>query len=295
MGYIFSGIALLSGAVKGFCGKKISNQVQDFKSASFANMIRMLLCIVIGFFIILANKDLYHLNLDLKTIIITFLSGAGTAMFVVTWLLSVKKGIYMLVEISIMVGTIIPMLGSAYLFGEVIELNKWAGFITLVTAVILMVSCNNSYLKNKSTVSGYIVLILCGAFNGITDFSQKLFVENGKGIPISVFNFYTYLFSCVILFICFLFLKSDKTKSETNYKYIFIYIPIMAVCLFLNSYFKTEAAKHLDAAVLYPLIQGCALILSTVMSIVFFKEKINTKGILGICLAFAGLLIMNML
>lgn len=78
-------------------------------------------------------------------------------------------------------------------------------------------------------------------------------------------------------------------------KKIVLYIAIMALCLFANSYFKTLAATELDSAQLYPLNQGAALILSMGMSALSFKEKVTPKAILGIVLAFAGLLVMNVL
>ncbi len=69
----------------------------------------------------------------------------------------------------------------------------------------------------------------------------------------------------------------------------------MALCLFANSFFKTLAAQHLSSVLLYPLLQGSALILSTIMSAVFFKEKLTAKCIVGIVIAFIGLIIINML
>ncbi|MBR6564521.1 MAG: hypothetical protein IKK71_03690 [Clostridia bacterium] len=75
----------------------------------------------------------------------------------------------------------------------------------------------------------------------------------------------------------------------------FPYILVMAVCLFLNSYYKTLAAFCLPSVILYPLNQALALILSTVMSAVLFHEKITLKAVIGIFTAFVGLLLINML
>ena len=69
----------------------------------------------------------------------------------------------------------------------------------------------------------------------------------------------------------------------------------MAVCLFLNSLFKTYAALYLDAAILYPLNMGAALMLSSLMAAVFFGEKLKWKSILAIALAFTALITINML
>ena len=69
----------------------------------------------------------------------------------------------------------------------------------------------------------------------------------------------------------------------------------MALCLFANSYFKTLAAGYLNAVLLYPLNQGCALILSAIMSATLFQEKLTLKAVIGMVTAFAGLLIINLL
>ena len=46
MGYIFLSIALISGAAKGFCGKKVSGATKTFADASLINLLRMLLTLL---------------------------------------------------------------------------------------------------------------------------------------------------------------------------------------------------------------------------------------------------------
>ena len=67
----------------------------------------------------------------------------------------------------------------------------------------------------------------------------------------------------------------------------------MAICLFLHSFFDTLAAQRLYAVQMFPLHNGGALILSMLMSTIIFKEKINAKCIIGVCMAFGALLIIN--
>ena len=82
-----------------------------------------------------------------------------------------------------------------------------------------------------------------------------------------------------------------KMAKRTDLKKIFEYVFIMALCLFASSYFKTLAARYLSAVLLYPLNQGCALILSSIMSVALFKETLTLKAVIGMITAFAGLLI----
>lgn len=298
MGYLLIALALAAGVAKGYCGKKTSGYVAQVKDAAFANLVRMGICILIGFFVVLFSCGLQLLAVSWQILLISALSGVGTALFVVTWLMAVRKGAYMLVDVFLMLGLIVPIGGSAILFDEQIRYNHWLGFALLLVAVLLLCSYNNS-IKTRLTLSSVLLLCFCGFSSGVADLSQKLFVNRAAGTPVEVFNFYTYLFAALLLAVFYLTQRKEKgadtQESASRTKYILFYIPIMAVCLFLNSLFKTYAARYLDAAILYPLNQGAALVLSSVMAAVFFGEKIKRKSVLGILLAFCALLIMNML
>lgn len=295
MGYLFVALALAAGVVKGYCGKKTSGYVSEVKDAAFANMVRMGICIVIGFFVVLFTAGLSDLRISLGTLAITALSGVGTSLFVVSWLMCVRKGAYMLVDVFLLLGMVVPIAGSALLFDEKIRYNHWIGLAILLCGVLFLCSYNNS-IKTKLSLPSVLLLCACGLANGAADFSQKLFVKLSDA-SIETFNFYTYVFAALTLAIFYFTQAAGKGGGVQpgKVKYILIYIPIMAVCLFLNSLFKTYAAQHLDAAILYPLNMGAALMISTLMAAICFGEKLKWKSIVGISLAFVALIVINML
>ncbi len=298
MGYLFLALALLAGSTKGYCGKKTSGFVREYKDAMFTNFVRMVLCILISFLLLALSGRLSLLAVDLNVVLITLLSGVTTSVFVVAWLLAVRRGAYMMLDVFLMLGVIVPLLLSEFLFDEKIRLNQWAGLLVLLVAVVIMCSYNNQ-IKEKMSLKSLGLLVLCGIANGLTDFSQKLYVKTVADSSAAVFNFYTYIFSALVLLVFYLGAKvTDKTgsSSETDVlRRVGGYVAVMSVCLFLNSYFKTMAAGILPSAILYPLSQGASLILSSFMSLLFFKEKLTAKCITGIALSFAGLLIINLL
>lgn len=295
MGYLFLVFALLAGVTKGYCGKKTSGFLSGFRDSMMANMIRMGLCIVIGFLIVLFGGDLQALAPSGKLLLISALSGVFTSVFVVSWLVSVKKSAYMMLDVFLMLGVLIPLLASSIFFRERIDLTQWIGIAILFVAVIIMCSYNNS-IKEKLTLPALLLLIVCGAANGIADFSQKLFVKQLPEVPASVFNFYTYVFAAFTLVIAYLLMKPQGQETgKANFKKVAGYILVMAICLFANSFFKTLAANHLDSVLLYPLNQGAALILSSAMSAILFKEKLTAKCIIGLVIAFVSLIIINVL
>ena len=298
-GYIFLALALFAGCTKGYCGKKTSGFVEKSKDAVFISFIRMLLCILIGVILIIAANDTSYLVADAKMMPVYILSGVSTSAFVVTWMLAVKKSAYMLIDVFLMLGVLIPLILANILFNEPVKPTQWLGIAILIVAVIIMCSYNSG-LKGKMSFSSILLLILTGASNGIADFSQKLFVRTTDGVPSSVFNFYTYVFSAITLLICYIVFKKTESKVESEKqstipKVMYAYVAVMAVCLFANSYFKTVAAYTLDSAKLYPLNQGAALILASLMSVFLFGEKLTLKAVIGIALSFVALIIINVL
>ena len=300
MGYLFLTLALFAGMTKGFCGKKTSGFVEKTRDAFLLNIIRMFLCIVTGIIVVFCSGHASFLLPDTKGLLICLLSGVSTAFFVAFWLLGIRKSAYMLMDVFLLAGTLIPMLLSSAFFHESILLHQWGGFLLLLIAVIIMCSYSSN-IKEKLTFTSFLLIILTGIMGGITNFSQKLFVNLCTETPASVFNLYTYIFSAVTLVIFyFIFSKTDKEQGagisfRAIPKTVIVYIIIMAVCLFANSFFNTKAAYLLDSAKMYPFEQGASLVLSSLMSAIFFKERLTIKAVIGIVLTFIALLIINVL
>ena len=299
MGYIFLALSVFAGATKGFFGKKTSSRMEGFRDAMLANTVRMIMCVIIGAALIFAGGNANALAPSFKVILISAMSGIATSALVVFWMISVKTSAYMLVDVILMTGTLIPVIANSVIYGESINPWQWIGIGVLIFAAFLMCSYNNS-LKKSLTAKAAAVLILCGISGGLGDFSQKLFVNNSGDTPVSVFNFYTYVFSALVLILCYFALgiksRSYAVKFQTpqiSYK-IYLYIFIMSVCLFASSYFKTLAAETLASVYLYPLSQGSAMIFSSIMAWLFFGERITAKCAAGMLLSFVGVLIINL-
>ncbi len=299
LGYLFLGIALIAGVTKGFCGKKISNNITTLADSMLANVGRMLLCVVIGFLFTVCHDGISSLAVSSTTLCLSLLSGICCALFVISWLFAVKQSAYMMVEVFLLLGAMIPISFSFLFFDEKIRLIQGIGFAILFISVYIMSTYNTS-IKGKMLFRALVPLILAGVANGLADFLQKMFSRTCKTDPVSAFNLYTYIFAAIILVIFYLFLCiknvrcQEKTRASKLFRNIWWYILVMSLCLYTNSYFKTLSAAHIPSTQLYPLNQGASVILSLLMSAIFFGEKINKKCILGICLAFIALLLINL-
>ena len=199
-----------------------------------------------------------------------------------------------MVDVFLMLGGGLTIGLCKLFFNETASINQLMGFVLLVIASYIMCSYSSS-IKNGFSFSSFLLLVVCGAFNGLTDFSQKWFIYSQTAGDVGVFNFYTYLFASIVLLVSFIIAdKTEKVPNDGKSLKIFFVICVMAVCLFAYSYFKTMAAKFVPSAVLYPLTSGAAIVLSAIMAAIFFKERITPKCIIGIMIALAAIIIMNL-
>ena len=309
MGYLFLFLSVLSGSVKGFFGKKISNKTASFKSAVLSNLIRMLFCIPIGFVFVLFDGGISAFSVYKEVLLIALFAGVSTSFFIATWLLAIQKSAYTAMDAFLAMGILLPITLSAIFYKESVMLSQIIGLILLFFSVLIM-GAYNKQIKEKLSLASVLLLIVVSVMNGLSDFSQKIFIYSASGASASAFNFYTYVVAAAVLFILFICLKDKspitsreerdslelaQSESAMLDKRKLLYIAVMAFALFCCSYFKTLAASRLTAVELYSLAQGLSMLFSLLMSATLFKEKIKPLSIIGTVILFIGLLFINII
>lgn len=295
MGYIFLAIALLTNNIKGYCGKQMSRYSAKLNDTLLICFFRMLMCIGTSAVILAVTGGYFGLEITPKLIGYASFSGISTAILVAAWLFAANSSGYMMLEVFQMLGVGVTILMSFVFYQEEITVRDLIGFAVLVFAAYLM----HAGTKVKPTLKTLAVVILCGLANGMTDFSQKAFIYSGLDTTTAQFQLCSYVFAAVTLIVLYTAMTASKNAEEKNgagaiLKKTWYFVLIMAVCLYANSYFKTEAANYLSAAKLYTLSQGGTMAIGTLMSAFLFKEKLTLKSGISIAITFIGLLIINL-
>lgn len=306
MGYLclFGAVAL--GATKGALGKKVSFQVKNSLDSLFFNFARMVLCVLIGAVMVLIGGA-SGFKADGLTIGLAVLNGVAQAVFVYNWVMAVRVGSYVMMDVFALLSAVIPTVGCRIMFSTAITFFELCGFAVLILASILLASYN-AKLKGSFSVKMFALLMINLLSQGIMDFSMQIFKRSGATGSNAAFNFYAFIFTSATLLIIYGVLTVFRERGEDKkyvvsfknqicgeaqgLKKVFVFIALMAVCLFFNSYLTTVASGALPPSVLSPLRSGLSLILSTVIAWLY-KEKPFVKSVLGTVIAFAGLLIMN--
>ena len=162
------------GVTKGYCGKKTSGTITTFPATMLFNAVRMLICIPIGLvFVLVYTSSLSSLAIDSTTLLISAVSGIATSIFVVTWIAAVRTGAYMMVDVFLTLGVVVPVIACRIFFAEPVRWNQILGILLLAAAAYIMCTYNTAIGKAKLTPASLLLLTVCGAANGITSFSRK--------------------------------------------------------------------------------------------------------------------------
>ena len=301
MGYLFLSLALGGNILKAYCGKKTSGFMKTVSDAFSFCSIRLGLSALFGIFFMipdLLKNGLGLLAFEMELLPTFLLSAVANVGMVITWLIVVRSGVLVLLDVSALCGLLLPLTLSQIFYAEKIETNHIIGLVLLFAAALLIASYNNS-IKTKLSLKSILLLLGFAISNGFIDFSQKIFRKQTQIVPSSVFNFYTLLIAFIILFIISIILNANRKDTENSKLQInpkaLLHISLMAVGLCVVTLFKTLAAGELNAALVFPFFQGTVIISNAILGAICFKEKLSFKSILGLILITAGLLIMNLL
>jgi drug/metabolite transporter (DMT)-like permease len=301
MGYLFVALAILSGGIKAFCGKKISGQTPTVKNAVLTNFVRMLFCVVFGFFFVLLIDGFSAFKMDGKVFLLALGGSVATCLFLVSWLLAMRRSAYMTVEAFVLSSMFVPIVCNLLCYGNAIKLSQIIGLAVLVLAVVVM-SMYDNQVKGKFTWGVLGLLLVVALSNGANSFTQNVFKIDFGVFSAAAFNFYLYVFSAAILGVTYLCIpqkaeENTQTKEKTPLfdKTKLTYIAIMAFCLFCNSYFITLANGYLLPVMLNPLINVLALLVGLLISVAFFKEKLKPISVIGVLLMLVGIIFINVL
>ena len=313
--------ALLCLTVKGYSGKRISTRVKTARDPYLFNFLRMVFCVIIGLLFVFTEGSQKFLSIEPKMVAICALSGISHAMFLVFWMLAIRKNSMVSVDIGLTLGSLIPSILCLILFKEPFSGAKMIGFALILLATFVISS--GSSAKTKKSALGMVLLGLTAVGDGLSGFAQQLYKQfytsEGTRVwdivyPKTIFHLYTYVFTAFILLsvvIVYSVISMKKSSvpsqveaqnepnalKEISSARVIFHIFIMAVCLFASNYLQTVATTDLgmSSQMMYPIIKGGTLATVTVVAMVFFGEKVTKRSISGSLIALLGIVVMSVL
>lgn len=270
-----SSVVLQNGIFNSVCKKHLKTNDDIYKFNIFVYAV----CLLI-FGILTLNE-----SISLYTVLLGVLFGVVTALSNLYKMLALSKGpmhITLLITTSSM---IIPTLSGVF-FGEKFSLFKILLVLILIYFIYLSIGKSKEGKINKSWgIYCLLAFILMGSIGII----QKIHQTSSHKSEISGFLFVSFFISLII--------SGLRVKDKKNFKDKKILIPlamICGVCTFTMNFLNLKLSGLLPSQLFFPLVNGSAIVLSSVMSAVLFKERLSkrqTVGLIGGILSLIGICI----
>ena len=258
-----SSVVLQNGIFNSLCKKHLKTNDDLYKFNIFVYAV----CILI-FGILTLNG-----SLSLYTVLLGVLFGVVTALSNLYKMLALSKGpmhITLLITTSSM---IIPTLSGVF-FGEKFSLFKILLVLILIYFIYLSIGKSKEGKINRSWgIYCLLAFILIGSIGLI----QKIHQTSSHKSEISGFL-------CVSFFIS-LIISGLRVKDKKNFKDKKNLIPLAMICggcTFGMNYINLKLSGLLPSQLFFPLVNGSAIILSSLMSMIVFKERLSKKQTVGL-------------
>ena len=133
--------------------------------------------------------------------------------------------------------------------------------------------------------------------NGMIMVAQKMFSKFLPDVSASVFSFLAFGLVGVGMLACLLLLLARSRSTDEIKKMpkkLFLYGIILSGILLVINQLATVAGRAVPSAVMFPINDGGATIISAVTAAIFFKEKLTARSVCGLLLGIASLMIINL-
>ncbi len=214
-------------------------------------------------------------NLSAYTIILGVSFGVVTALSNLYKMLALSAGpmhITLLVTTSSM---IIPTMSGVF-FGEHFNIRKLIIVFFLIVFIYLSLGKTESMKVNKRWI---LFCALAFVFQGSIGVLQKIHQTSIYKAEANGFLFVAFLCSLIYSNIM---AKQSFWELKFTKKHI-VFAVVCGICTYGMNFLNLKLSGLLPSQLFFPLVNGSAIVISSAMSVVIFKEKLSKKQFIGLC------------
>lgn len=226
-------------------------------------------------------------NISLFTVLFGSVMGF---MFVLSFFLfaqSVSFAGVALSTVTARMSVILPISLSILFFNEKPGFIKILGIIlALATIVIFYFSIRNNHrsgIKDKKYL--YLLLLMLGM--GLGDFGMKIFQSQNYASENNIYLFIIFFTAFIYTGIWFI-INKKSFESKTFFRGFALGVPNI-----FSSFFLLAALSQIEAVIVYPFTNISVILITTLLAIIFWKEKINTIGIIGLIAGSTAIILLG--
>ena len=235
-------------------------------------------------------------GVSLKALAISAIGAVALGSNLFFGLEALKSGAMVLSSMAGSAGPLLPCVFGIFMFDEPMSLMQLFGILLLIFSGWLLIGYSKK-LKGSFTPRTMLLLIGSMLSNGFTMVAQKMFSKYLPDVSVSVFSFLA--FGLVGVGMC-VGLVPQLTKKEKREeirelpKALWFYGAGLSTILLIINQLATIAAKVIPSAIMFPINDGGATIITALTGAVVFKEKLTARSVAGLALGIASLIVINL-
>jgi len=200
------------------------------------------------------------------------------------------------VSISVLIvsslAMVISALGGPIIWGEAISVWQIVGIILSVTSMVLL---TEKTLIEKTSVIWVFLLLISGIGGGMQGIIQKALAMSPYAGESNEFVTYSIVFSLIAYVVMFLFTtkkKGERVSYKMDWK-IFGFFALQAVLYVFLNINNLNLVSKLPTVVFFPAYCIGGLLLTTIASLILFKEKMSGRQIAGFIAGMVALFLIS--
>lgn len=280
---------LLGGLVRTYYSKNVSSTMDGYH---LFNAVSSLTC---GVALLILSGG--NFSISVYTIIMAVIFGIITALQQVTNSAALSLGPWSYTSVIISMSTVITALSGTLFFDEDIRLTQIFGIGLMIICLILSVKKEEGDKKKKS-IRWFIICIIACFCSGGVGIMQKIHQSSDHRHELTMFLIIafvcSFIFSAGNLLVALIRKKGqtqlfDKKSAPSLLAVLFIGA---GVGIALNNLINLYLSGVVDSAIFFPVVNGGGLILITIASFIFFKEKLTVRQRIGMSFGIAATLLL---
>ena len=280
---------LLGGLVRTYYSKSVSSTMAGYH---LFNAVTSLVCGAT--LLALSGGDF---RLSLYTVLTALLFGVITALQQVTTSAALNVGPWSYTSVIASMSTVITALSGALFFGESIRTTQYFGIALMLVCLVLSVAKESGEQKKK-TVRWFLLCMVTLACIGGVGLMQKIHQSSDHREELTMFLIIAFLCSFAFSSVNFAVLQMKKGEKQPIFarKIAWWLLGLVfvggGVGIALNNLINLYLSGVVASAVFFPIVNGGGLVLITLASVLFFRERLAPRQWLGLASGLAATLLL---
>lgn len=194
---------------------------------------------------------------------------------------------------------LIPALAGIFLFKEQPKISTIIGIVLFLIAfyfISVLSASKGGQINKKWIILCFTTFVFNGSLAVIAKLQQTI-LQGEEVISMMLISFCSAFVFAMIAYFILIQKSKDKIVIKTDIKTIKSSLLLLvgaAVGTGGGNIILTFLTSRLSGAYLFPLVQGGVMVMITLYSLLFLKEKMNKFGIIGICFGVMAIVVINL-